>query len=202
MSRYFNDELYHFGIKHRSGRYKYGSGERPYQGEGGIKSHKISGKTIRNVAAASAAVAGAGATVAAARKNGVTPEKAKGFLKTYGDPNIKQGKGKADESAFEVTSKSATKGLEGLSKVVASSSNLASASQDAMLAAKASKMSDEDLRAIVNRKNLERQYVQAMRDPSVTSGYEKTQQVLSVVMAGVGVAGGAASIYSAFHQKK
>lgn len=27
------NELYHFGIKRRSGRYPYGSGERPYQGE-------------------------------------------------------------------------------------------------------------------------------------------------------------------------
>lgn len=28
-----NDELYHYGIKRRSGRYKYGSGKNPYQSE-------------------------------------------------------------------------------------------------------------------------------------------------------------------------
>ena len=30
-----NSELYHYGIKRRSGRYPYGSGEDPYQHEGG-----------------------------------------------------------------------------------------------------------------------------------------------------------------------
>ncbi len=34
-SEYFSDELVHFGIKRRSGRYPWGSGERPYQSGGG-----------------------------------------------------------------------------------------------------------------------------------------------------------------------
>lgn len=34
-SEYFSDELLHFGIKRRSGRYPWGSGERPYQSGGG-----------------------------------------------------------------------------------------------------------------------------------------------------------------------
>lgn len=29
---FYSYEIYHFGVKHRSGRYPYGSGERPYQG--------------------------------------------------------------------------------------------------------------------------------------------------------------------------
>lgn len=38
MNEFYNypyrpDEIYHYGIKRRSGRYPYGSGDRPYQGE-------------------------------------------------------------------------------------------------------------------------------------------------------------------------
>ena len=33
----YNNELYHYGIKRRSGRYPYGSGDRPYQGEEGSR---------------------------------------------------------------------------------------------------------------------------------------------------------------------
>lgn len=33
-NEYFSDELIHYGIKRRSGRYPYGSGERPYQSGG------------------------------------------------------------------------------------------------------------------------------------------------------------------------
>lgn len=42
MNSDFTNELMHFGIKHRSGRYPWGSGERPYQSGGGgfAKSNK------------------------------------------------------------------------------------------------------------------------------------------------------------------
>lgn len=42
FKRVYHDDLLHFGIKRRSGRYPYGSGERPYQGE--PKGKKIKGK--------------------------------------------------------------------------------------------------------------------------------------------------------------
>lgn len=56
MNEFYNypvrpDEIYHFGIKRRSGRYPYGSGERPYQGEdvrrlkSQVKDEKASKKT-------------------------------------------------------------------------------------------------------------------------------------------------------------
>ena len=32
----YHSELYHYGVKHRSGRYPYGSGERPYQDVGKV----------------------------------------------------------------------------------------------------------------------------------------------------------------------
>lgn len=38
--RVYHDDLIHFGIKRRSGRYPYGSGERPFQGEGGRLSRR------------------------------------------------------------------------------------------------------------------------------------------------------------------
>lgn len=41
--RVYHDDLLHFGIKRRSGRYPYGSGERPFQSEGGRKK-RIKGK--------------------------------------------------------------------------------------------------------------------------------------------------------------
>ena len=42
------NELMHFGIKRRSGRYKWGSGERPYQGEGPISDRKSPKKDIKD----------------------------------------------------------------------------------------------------------------------------------------------------------
>lgn len=41
-------ELYHFGIKRRSGRYPYGSGERPYQGEKRSLSYRVGEKRLTN----------------------------------------------------------------------------------------------------------------------------------------------------------
>lgn len=39
-----NEELYHYGIKRRSGRYPYGSGENPYQGEPSKQKSKTYGE--------------------------------------------------------------------------------------------------------------------------------------------------------------
>lgn len=36
-----SDEIYHYGIKRRSGRYPYGSGDRPYQDLKGFQRNKI-----------------------------------------------------------------------------------------------------------------------------------------------------------------
>lgn len=33
MGYYWGEDLYHYGVKQRSGRYPYGSGERPFQGD-------------------------------------------------------------------------------------------------------------------------------------------------------------------------
>lgn len=43
-----NDVLYHFGIKRRSGRYPYGSGERPYQDRSRSFSYRVGEKRLEN----------------------------------------------------------------------------------------------------------------------------------------------------------
>lgn len=190
MSRYFNyaegDYLEHFGIKHRSGRYKWGSGERPFQGEGGVHTGKVSGNgfTARDSTGFSRAAA-----------------KAKYNAYTYAQPNIKQGKGKADKSAFEVTADRTSKALDSASGTIRSFHGLKSSAQDAQNAFKASKMSDEELRKVVQRRNLEDQYVRAMHDPAMDRGYDRAMAVLSLFGATTSVMGGAAGIYSAFHNK-
>ena len=186
MSRYYNDELYHFGVKHRSGRYKWGSGERPYQSEGGVHTGKVSGNgfTARDSTAFSRAAA-----------------KAKYNAYTYAQPNIKQGKGKADKSAFEVTADRTSKALDSASSTIRSFHGLKSSAQDAQNAFKASKMSDEELRKVVQRRNLEDQYVRAMHDPAMDRGYDRAMAVLSLFGASASVMGGVAGIYSAFHNK-
>lgn len=45
MYNYNYQELFHYGMPKRSGRYPYGSGDRPYQGSGGIVSRKASKST-------------------------------------------------------------------------------------------------------------------------------------------------------------
>lgn len=42
-TEYLNDELYHWGVKRKSGRYPYGSGENPYQGESSSLRSKLLG---------------------------------------------------------------------------------------------------------------------------------------------------------------
>lgn len=41
-------EIYHFGIKKRSGRYPYGSGERPYQDRKRSLSYRVGAKRLEN----------------------------------------------------------------------------------------------------------------------------------------------------------
>lgn len=170
-----NPYIQHFGIKHRSGRYKWGSGARPYQGEGFVM------RNPNNI--------GTKARVVRAK------------VYNYAQPNIKQGKGKADKSAFEVTADRTNKALDSANGTFRAFRDLKSNAQDTQLALKASKMSDEDLRKVVQRRNLEEQYVRAMHDPAKEHGFEVANAVLSTVGSVVAVAGGVAGIYSAFHNK-
>lgn len=198
MSRYWNDVICHFGIKHRSGRYKWGSGERPFQGEGGL--HE-SNPFKRSTATSSKATKPYDITdLEDISIDTTVPELSTGQkIRAHATPNIAQGKGKADKSAFEVTADNVSRGLDATTKAVSSAKGLKSSVYDAKLAVKASKMTDEELRSVINRKNLERQYVQAVSDPSTTRGYEVANTILSTTGAIVGIGSGIAGIYSAFH---
>lgn len=160
MSRYYNDELYHFGIKHRSGRYKWGSGERPYQGEGGVK---------------------AGLNKA----------------RSYFEPELKEGKGKENKSAAEKAAQQTSKVLDSVSGMNRSLSNYYASGNDIKLYSQAKKMSDSELKTVINRRNLERQYVQAMQDPATERGYDRVDLILKTLSTGATVIGAGATIYSA-----
>lgn len=49
MSIQWNRELYHYGMPRRSGRYKWGSGKNPYQGDGSSNTKGEERHRIRNV---------------------------------------------------------------------------------------------------------------------------------------------------------
>lgn len=160
MSRYYNDELYHSGVKHRSGRFPWGSGKRPFQGEGGVK---------------------------------------EGFkkIKPYFEPDLKEGKGKENKSAAEKAAQQTSKVFDSVSNMNRSLSNYFASGNDIKLYSQAKKMSDSELRTIINRRNLERQYVQAMQDPVTQRGYDRTNLVLQTLSTGAAIAGAGATIYSA-----
>lgn len=164
MSRYFNyaegDYLEHLGIKHRSGRYKWGSGERPFQSEGGVK---------------------------------------EGFkkIKPYFEPDLKEGKGRENKSAVEKASQQTSKAIDSVSNMNRSLNNYYASANDIKLYSQAKKMSDSDLRAIINRRNLERQYVQVMQDPATQRGYDRANIVLQTLSTGAAIVGAGATIYSA-----
>lgn len=166
MSRYFNyaegDYLEHFGIKHRSGRFPWGSGERPFQGEGGVKV-----------------------------KEGIKK------IKPYFEPDLKEGKGKENKSAVEKSAQQTSNVLDSVSNMNRSLSNYYASGNDIKLYSQAKKMTDSELRAIINRRNLERQYVQAMQDPATQRGYDRANLVLQTLSTGAAVIGAGATIYSA-----
>ena len=76
-------------------------------------------------------------------------------------------------------------------------SNYYASGNDIKLYSQAKKMSDSELRNIINRRNLERQYVQAMQDPVTQRGYDRVDLVLRALSTGAAVAGASKTIYSA-----
>lgn len=173
MSRYYNDELSHYGMPRRSGRYKWGSGERPYQGDGpvgGIGVAHIGGKGNPHIAASAGALF---------------------------QPNIATGKGKANVSAAERALNETNKGIESVKSTARQLHDTSKKNRPSSTQIKEVKnMTDDELRQYVNRKNLERQYYEAVKDPATNDGYNKIQNVLAVVGSVVSIAAGAATIYS------
>ena len=171
MPRYYNyaegDYLEHFGIKHRSGRYKWGSGERPFQGEGGVKEGKDGSKS------------------------GL--EK----VQSYFEPDLKEGKGRENKSVVEKASQQASNAIDSVSAANRSYLNYQSAKNAMKLYNEAKEIPDDELRAIINRRNLERQYVQVMNDPATEIGYARADLILRGLSTGATVVGAGATVYSA-----
>lgn len=157
MARYYDDfsdehddYLAHTGNKN-SGRYKRGSGQRPFQ-------HMF-------------------------------------------NPTLKNGKG-PNQSPFEKTMGTTGKGIESVQKTEGAIHGLKNVGQDIKNRNDARHMTDDELRQVINRKNLEKQYAEAMADPARDYGHQKLQAILGTVGTAVSIAGGIATIYSAFHQPK
>lgn len=74
------DEIYHFGIKRRSGRYPWGSGERPYQSNEKNKFQNYEKKTVDKVKTAADRAARSAISVALSTVGGVTVGMASGNL--------------------------------------------------------------------------------------------------------------------------
>ena len=76
-------------------------------------------------------------------------------------------------------------------------SNYYASGNDIKLYSQAKKMSDSELRTIINRRNLERQYVQVMQDPATQRGYDRVDLILRALSTGAAVVGAGVTIYSA-----
>lgn len=204
------DELYHYGVMgmhwgiRRYQPYPDGSHKGREVGQaakvekrkkksnaGKIEKRKRLGKAVAKGAAV-AGVAAAGAFGAAA---GLSNAKRKSGV--YLDQNIKQGKGKADASPAEIITKETDKSVNKASESARRLSNMSKRSQAAKQRleadAKVKRMSDDDLRQVINRLNLEKQY-KSLTTAEIESGWDKAADVLDVVGGITGVAASAAVI--------
>lgn len=193
MGRYYDDYLEHFGVKHRSGRYKWGSGERPYQGEGGVPSGYSKKKRAGAVAKGVAIGAGVGAAGVAGAYAAKHNSKVAGYL----EPSLKNGKGNENASPLEKTASGINKSVQ---SIQSTSRQLHNTTYNPSKAEReqVAKMSNKELQDVITRKNLERNYYQAIQDPAVESGYNTVQNILAVAGTIATIAGAGATIYSSY----
>ena len=144
-----NEELYHYGIKRKSGRYPWGSGKEPYQSNPAMAKKAAS-------ANASKAPAKSAAKVASASKNfSKRPEtfweKRRKAQAAKQREKAKAAKAKAEEEAkVKEAAKPATQ--------------------------KAKEMSDEELMRAINRLRLEQTYLSMLEPPKQNSQNQSQQQ--------------------------
>lgn len=133
-----NEELYHYGIKRKSGRYPWGSGKEPYQSNPAMAKKAAS-------ANASKAPAKSAAKVASASKNfSKRPE-------TFWEKRRKAQAAKQREKAKAAKAKAKVKE--------------AKANETKPVSQKAKEMSDEDLVRAINRLRLEQTYLSMVAPP-------------------------------------
>ena len=144
-----NEELYHIGVKHRSGRYPWGSGKEPYQSNPAMAKKAAS-------ANASKASAKSAAKVASAFKNfSKRPE-------TFWEKRRKAQAAKQREKAKAAKAKAEE---EAKAKEAAKPATQ-----------KAKEMSDEELTRAINRLRLEQTYLSMLEPPKQNLQSQPQQQ--------------------------
>lgn len=120
--------------------------------------------------------------------------------------NIKAGKDKPNTSLAEKAASDAGKAVEGGKNAVKTYDKVRhkKTREDAYKKAyeEASKMSDQEMRAIVNRKNLEKQYVDSLNINTLTKGEQTALDILDVAGDIIGAVGGAVMIAATVHQMR
>lgn len=106
----------------------------------------------------------------------------------------KNGKDKANISPAEAATKDAQKAVESASDLVRATEKLAKNGKS-KTDSPAKRMSDEELRKAINRMELERRF-DSLSSNDTYDGWEKTEDILSVVGGVVGILGGVAGAYA------
>lgn len=118
------------------------------------------------------------------------------------EPKIKSGKDKSPVSKAEKLTKGAEKTVDSSEKLYETIKNIKDRKKNARINAdlekKISKMSTEELKTVVNRMNLEKQYKDAVKSREYDDGKVSAQEVIQTIGAIVGIAGGVVAIATAF----
>lgn len=117
----------------------------------------------------------------------------KGAVSSAFNPTIKGGKNNPNRSPAEVISKETGKAVNGTKDIVRATHK----PHDTDL----SSMSDDELRRIINRKNLERQY-KDITENEISTGYKKIMAALDVIGGVTTVAAASATIATTVYTLK
>ena len=181
MNKY---ELYHVGMPRRSGRYPWGSGDRPYQ--------RLGTRRYEN-------------------EDGTLTEAGKArYAKDIQRNKQKKRKDRADEESLRDPSRWVKEDLTRVKNATDSASQLTRKIQDAKNKSNSSKkydlssMSDAELRSHINRMQMEEQYTRLMsnRSESVKTGHDYVDSALSIAGDVLTVTSSAVGLALAIHQLK
>ena len=156
------NELYHYGVPKRSGRYPWGSGKRPYQGDGG---HELA---VRD------------------RKSQKRANRKEKINKAF-DNTVKNGKDKPNISPAEKIARNAGSATNDVSRIVNASSRMSGRKNQQQI--DLSKMTDQELKTAINRMDLERRYTTLTTQDNVSRGKEYVDDILDIVGATAGITG-------------
>lgn len=183
MTRYIrsDDELYHFNIK--------GShwGIRRFQNPDGTYTEE--GKRRRRAQSDST-----GKGVLGTAKREITKKAVKAKIDKALTQNIKGGKDKPNISPAEKVAKDTKNIVDETSNITKTLADLKRMKNKEDL----SSISDEELRARINRLNMEVQY-DNLTSKNTQNGYDKATEILSVVGSVVGIVGSTVAIAATIH---